>query len=92
MNPDHNAMPPDMDDLLATPLLTPPEGFSERVLARIAAEGLPSAHALPSAVPSPVVPGRWRWLAVIGGSAAGVLGLSQLLAFIFGIWAATAAA
>ena len=42
MNPDHNAMPPDMNDLLATPLLTPPEGFSERVLARIAAEGLPS--------------------------------------------------
>lgn len=79
-------LPPAYAALLAEPLLTPPAGFSQRVLARIEAAG-PAPAAPPPAASLP----RWRWLAALGGGAAGLLGLTQLLAFIFGIWAATAA-
>lgn len=70
----------DIDILLNTDLLAVPEDFSRRVMAEV---GLQPA-------PGTASGGRERlqWLALL---AAGGLGLSQLLAFIFGVWAASAA-
>lgn len=56
-------------------------GFEAQVLRRIAA------------LPSPQQPARWRTLAQrLALIAAAALGASQVLAFIFGLWAVTAAA
>jgi len=58
-----------------------PQAFEARVMQRIA--GLP--------LPRP--PPRWRTLAQgLAIALAGALGASQVVAFIFGLWAVTAAA
>jgi hypothetical protein len=73
-------MEDDLDRLLGTPLLTPPPDFSAQVMARI--------HRLPKQVAAPRRPAVWPWLALMAG---GIPAVFQLLAFIFGMWAATAA-
>ena len=75
----------DLDDLLRTGLPGAPSDFSARVMQQIS--GLPvSTHQLR---PTP----RWQtlaqWLALVTAAA---LGISQVLAFTFGLWAVTAAA
>jgi len=72
-----------LDELLKTELLTPPDGFEARVMQRIAALPSPWAAAKP-----PKAPDLVEWLAVAGAVAAG---MSQLVAFVFGIWAVTSA-
>ena len=58
-----------------------PADFDTRVMRRIAA------------LPPPRRPPRWRTLAQrLALIAAAALGTTQVLAFIFGLWAATAAA
>ena len=79
MNPD------DLDDLLRSGPPGPPADFSARVMQQIS--GLPvSTHQL-----RPTLRGQSlaQWLALIAASA---LGISQVLAFIFCLWAGTAAA
>jgi hypothetical protein len=73
-------MEDDLDRLLKTALLTPSPDFEEQVMARI------NRHPKQAAVPrwQPV----WHWLVLAAGGIPAVL---QLLAFIFGMWAATAA-
>jgi hypothetical protein len=73
-------MEDDLDRLLKTPLLTPPPDFEARVMARI--------HQSPAQPAAPLTPPLWQWLAL---AAAGIPAVLQLLAFIFGMWAATAA-
>lgn len=70
----------DIDSRLEADLLHVPDGFAEEVMQRI------------QTMPLPARPGRGRerlqWLALLGGAA---LGLCQLLAFMFGMWSASAA-
>lgn len=70
----------DVDALLRDELLSVPEGFARRVMCEVYAQ------------PSPEMVSRKRerlqWIALI---AAAGLGVSQVLAFIFGMWATSAA-
>jgi hypothetical protein len=70
----------ELNSLLESGLLSVPDDFTERVMRDIRAAPLPAPRR------------KWRerlqWLALIGSA---VLGASELLAFIFGMWAATAA-
>ena len=83
MNPD------DLDELLRSGPPGAPADFSARVMQQISA--LPGLQPQPH--PQPLLPPRWQtlaqWLALV---AAAALGISQVLAFIFGLWAVTAAA
>lgn len=75
----------DLDALLRDAPEPAPADFAERVLQRLATQ--PAAAAVP---PSPP---RWRRLAERAALlAAAALGMGQVLAFIFGLWATTAAA
>jgi hypothetical protein len=76
-------MTDDLDDLLHSGIFDPPEDFTRRVMARV------------SELPPPEMPGRVsrareriQWIALLG---AGLVGVVQLAAFMFGIWAASAA-
>ncbi len=73
-------MEDELDRLLRTPLLTPPPDFAGRVMEHI--QHLPAQEMAPHRQPV------WHWLALAAGGIPAVL---QLLAFIFGMWAATAA-
>ena len=79
----------ELDELLRSGPPGAPADFSARVMQQIS--GLPGLHPQPQ--PQPLPPPRWQtlaqWLALI---AAAALGISQVLAFIFGLWAVTAAA
>ena len=71
----------ELDDLLHAANGGAPPGFDAQVMRHIAA------------LPLPQRPVRWRTLAQrLAFFAAAALGASQVLAFIFGLWAATAAA
>ncbi len=67
----------DIEKLLETNLFDPPESFLDEVMLRIEVLPLPVRETR-----------KLEWIALIGGTIAGVL---QLFAFLFGIWAATAA-
>lgn len=70
-----------LDALLQRPLLQPPPGFAQRVVQR-----------LPRRVAPPSAWSRLRWLLVATGLAGGgVLGLSQIVGFVFGLWFTAAA-
>ena len=73
-------MEDDLDRLLKAPLLKPPPDFAEQVFARIQR----------ASAPEPL--SRWQsacqWLAF---AAAAIPATIQLLAFMSGMWAATAA-
>jgi hypothetical protein len=73
-------MEDDLDHLLKAPLLEPPPDFEALVMARI--------HQAAQQAPVPRRQPLWQWLAL---AAAGLPVLLQLFAFIFGMWAATAA-
>ena len=83
----------DLDELLHSGPPSAPADFSARVMQQITA--LPLHTGLHTRPPTrlPQRPPRWQsvaqWLALI---AAAALGMSQVLAFIFGLWAVTAAA
>ena len=70
----------DMDTLLKADLLSVPQDFSRRVMREVYAQPLPHAASTKRE--------RLQWLALL---AAAGLGLSQVLAFIFGMWATSAA-
>lgn len=80
---------PLLDKELAVGFLEVPDGFEQRVMARIGLEPLPEGLAERSAERVGWArPGRrarrWiEWLALIGGT---LVGLLQLFAFIFGVW------
>ena len=75
----------ELDELLHSGPPSAPADFSARVMQQITALPLPTRL--------PPRPPRWQsvaqWLALIAATA---LGMSQVLAFIFGLWAVTAAA
>jgi hypothetical protein len=76
----------DLDALLQDDLLQPPANFQQTVMQRIAA--------LPLHAGAPSNP-RWQRLrraaAAAGLIGGGLLGLSQLAAFVFGLWLAATA-
>jgi hypothetical protein len=76
-------MPEDFDELLKGEVLALREDFALRVMARIGQLPMPESPAEPSGRAE-----RIQWLALIG---AGLVGAAQLAAFMFGIWATTAA-
>ncbi|HEY8102210.1 MAG TPA: hypothetical protein VIF82_15810 [Burkholderiaceae bacterium] len=73
-------MDKDFDSLLEDGLLDVPDDFTQMVMQRIHRAPLPLARLSLSE--------KLQNLALIAG---GVLGFSQLAAFMFGVWAATAA-
>lgn len=79
----------DMDALLQQDLLQAPGDFAYRVAQGI--KPLPSPFAVAAAAPAMPAPGWRYWVARIGLVGAGVLGLSQVLGFVFGVWLAGAA-
>ena len=86
----------DLETLLRDDFLHPPPHFSQRVMQRIERLQLHSSPtdgpALAAARPQPSWLNRLRWLAtgagLVGG---GLLGLSQLGSFVFGLWIASSA-
>ena len=86
----------DLDALLQDDFLRPPPDFSRDVMQRI--EQLPRhAHRAdaPGFAPARTRPSLWRrmrWLATVTGLVgSGMLGLSQLAGFVFGLWIASSA-
>jgi hypothetical protein len=73
-------MDKELDTLLESGLLSVPDDFVDRVMREVRVAPFPAARQ------------RWReklqWLALLGGA---TLGTFELLAFIFGMWAATTA-
>ena len=82
----------DLDALLQTDCLDPPDDFTRRVMQRIQ----PQRYAMPrTSTKADERTGRWsrvRWLAAATGLVGGgLLGLSQLASFVFGLWLAGSA-
>lgn len=78
----------DLDELLRSDLLQLPAQFTRRVMQQL--------QALPRNTSErrfqPGLRSQLRWLATVTGLAgAGLLGLSQLAAFVFGLWLASSA-
>jgi len=73
----------ELDLLLQNDLLQPPADFTQRVMQRV--QSLPR-----SASPAQARSTRWsrlRWLAAATGLVGtGMVGLSQLAGFVFGLW------
>ncbi|MDR3371225.1 hypothetical protein [Rhodoferax sp.] len=78
----------DLDTLLQDAGLQPPPAFTQRVMLAI-------HQRTPTPAPARVVHNPWqrlRWLAAASGLiGTGLLGLSQLASFVFGLWIASAA-
>jgi hypothetical protein len=76
----------DLDTLLQDDFLQPPPDFAQRVMRAIDRRAL---------APAPTGRSPWhrlRWLAAASGLVGtGLLGLSQLASFVFGLWIASAA-
>jgi hypothetical protein len=70
----------DIDTLLRADLLSVPEDFSRHVMREIYAQPVPKTISSKRE--------RLQWLALLATAG---LGLSQVLAFIFGMWATSAA-
>jgi hypothetical protein len=70
----------ELDTLLKTSLLSVPDDFTERVMREI--------KRLPLAEHPKTWNQRLQWLAIIG---AALLGVFELVTFIFGIWTVTTA-
>lgn len=82
----------ELDMLLQNDLLHPPPDFTQRVMQRI--QALPHSASL-AATPAQARSTHWsrlRWLATATGLVgSGLLGLSQLAGFVFGLWLTTSA-
>lgn len=76
-------MSDDLNEILHGDLLTPPDDFSSQVMLRIAELPAPSFPTRTSHATE-----RMQVAALIGASLVGAI---QLVTFMFGIWAATAA-
>lgn len=74
-----------LDKDLAAGLIEVPDDFEQRVMARIDIQPLPQGLAEPQPGERRVHRKRhWlEWLALVGGT---LVGLVQVLAFIFGVW------
>jgi RNA polymerase sigma-70 factor (ECF subfamily) len=72
-------MKKDLDELLGSGLLTVPEDFPGRIMRQVEELPVPGRR--------PLVRERLQWLALLGGA---IVGIAQLVAFMFGIWAAVA--
>jgi len=72
-----------LDEILRDDLVTPADDFSNRVMLRIATLPAPSFPTRASHASE-----KMQWAALIGASLVGVI---QLITFMFGIWTATAA-
>jgi anti-sigma factor RsiW len=72
----------DLDTLLSAQLLDVPVDFTQRVMGRI--------HLMPMPMPRPR-PGWLDKLQALALIAGGILGATQLAAFMFGMWTASAA-
>ncbi|MBJ7311692.1 hypothetical protein ACFOLJ_01880 [Rugamonas sp. CCM 8940] len=73
-------MDKDLDALLSTPLLDVPDNFTQGVMRRVQFLPLPQRHS--------------GWLEKLQGLVlvvGGILGATQLAAFLFGMWSASAA-
>ncbi len=82
----------DLEILLRTDLLRPPNDFTQRVMQRIQPRQYATTR---TSIGLEERTRRWnrlRWLAAAMGLAGGgLLGLSQLASFVFGLWLASAA-
>lgn len=91
-------LPPDVEALLKISIVHPPSDFSDKLVQRIsleadathvlASENLKVNQPHPRINNSQVKTPVWQWLALIAGSA---LGLVQTTGFVLGVWVATAA-
>ena len=94
-------MTDDLDDLLKDDWLHPPPGFSQRVMQNLGVQNSGGPISPPWQSKPPIhapkadtisVWHRLRWLAASAGLlAGGLLGLSQLAGFVFGLWLTAAA-
>ena len=90
-HPSHRGDPQDseaLDELLTRDWLQAPPDFTRRVM-----QHLPRQSG-PAALPEPSHAGwrRLRWMvAATGLAGSGVLGLSQLAGFVFGLWLTSSA-
>ena len=80
----------DLDSLLGQDLLKPPAEFSYRVMQGIKPLPMPFEQAQPGRV-WPAEPALQKIVMGIGMVGAGLLGLSQVVSFVFGVWLASAA-
>jgi len=82
----------ELDLLLQDDWLHPPPDFTQRVMQRIQSLPHRASHA---ATPVQARSSRWsrlRWLATATGLVgSGMLGLSQLAGFVFGLWVSASA-
>ena len=75
-----------LDQALDAPLLQPPDGFTERVMA-----ALPAPPALTPLTPAAAARRRAaRWRQGLALAAGGAAGLAQAFTFAWGLWSATA--
>lgn len=78
----------ELDTLLQDAALQPPPDFTQRVMRAI-------EQRTPAAMPTRPTRSPWqrlRWLAAASGLVGtGLLGLSQLASFVFGLWMTSAA-
>ena len=86
----------DLETLLQDDFLRPPPHFSQRVMQRIQLlprnTSLADGPALAPPRPQPSWLSRLRWLATGAGLiGSGLLGLSQLGSFVFGLWITSSA-
>jgi hypothetical protein len=75
----------DLDSLMGHDLLQPPEDFSYRVMQGIKPLPMPFKQHVPQQSTQPIH--ALRKIAMsIGMIGAGMLGLSQVVSFVFGLW------
>ena len=78
----------ELDTLLQDAALQPPPDFTQRVMGAIEQRTLAAMPTRPTRSPWR----RLRWLVAASGLVGtGLLGLSQLASFVFGLWMASAA-
>lgn len=86
-------MDDDLDTLLKQDLLQSPAGFSYRVMQGIKPLPMPFERYQPKLViqPTNALHKIAMRLGMIGAGLLGLLGLSQIVSFVFGVWLATSA-
>jgi hypothetical protein len=80
----------DLDALLSQDLLQPPTDFSYRVMQGIKPLPMPFQKAYPQYTSHPAHALR-KLVISMGMIGAGLLGLSQVVSFVFGVWVASSA-
>jgi hypothetical protein len=80
----------DLDTLLSQDLLQPPTNFSYRVMQGIKPLPMPFEKAHSTHISHPSLALR-KLVIGMGMMGAGLLGLSQVVSFVFGVWVASSA-